>query len=113
MTVKVWFVYESAEPMRRGAKYVLPKQRDIKYTLPLETCMRKMGLTEHQWISAMEEGPRRGDLSLRPGGLAPPRHVICEIDESEAQASGWKTGYYRVDLSPGEVAKRLGGAPPA
>jgi hypothetical protein len=104
MTVKVWFVYESAEPARRGAKYAVPTQRDIKYTLPLETCMRKMGLSEHQWIAEM----RTGDESRRPGGLAAPRHVLCEIDNTEAQASGWKSGYYRVDLSPGEVAKRLG-----
>jgi hypothetical protein len=104
MTVKVWFVYESAEPARRGAKYVLPTQRDIKYTLPLETCMRRMGLSEHQWISET----RPDDQCRQPGGLAAPRHVLCEIDETEAQASGWKTGYYRVDLSPGEVARRLG-----
>jgi hypothetical protein len=108
LTVKIWFVYESAEPSRRGAKYALPTQRDIKYTLPLEICMRKMGLSEDQWISAMEHAPRPRDQSHQAGGLAPPRHVLCEIDESEAQASGWKTGYYRVDLSPGEVAKRLG-----
>jgi hypothetical protein len=104
MTVKVWFVYESAEPARRGAKYVLPTQRDIKYTLPLEACMRKIGLSEHQWIAAM----RPSDQSRQPEGLAVPRHVLCEIDETEAQASGWKAGYYRVDLSPDEVAKRLG-----
>jgi hypothetical protein len=104
MTVKIWFVYESAEPTRRGAKFALPMQRAIKYSLPLETCMRKIGLSEHQWI--VESRP--SDQSRQPGELAPPRHVLCEIDDTEAQASGWKVGYYRVDLSPAEVAKRLG-----
>lgn len=49
-----------------------------------------------------------GDQSARLAGIADYRHVICEVDEGEASASGWKAGFYQLELSPREAANRLG-----
>lgn len=96
--VKVWFVREGPEPTRGGAVY----------ELPLETCIETLGLTADDFLSGPDCTPRFGDESSRLGGIADYRHVVCEIDDTEAAVSGWNPGYYRAELSPAQVIERLG-----
>ena len=98
MTVKIWFVREGPEPTRGGPAY----------ELPLKSCIETFGLSQHQWISGPDQTPRFGDQTSRLSGISEYRHVVCEIDEAEATASGWKAGFYRADLTPAEAVKRLG-----
>ena len=37
-----------------------------------------------------------------------PKYVVIKLDEEEAKVSGWKAGYYQIDLTPVEVITRLG-----
>jgi len=78
--IKVWFVREGPEPTRGG----------LAYELLLETCNKTLGLTEGDFLSGLERTPRFGDQTSRLGGIADYRHVVCEIEDAEAAASGWK-----------------------
>ena len=40
--------------------------------------------------------------------IADYRHVVCELEDADAAASGWKAGYYRIELSPAQTIERLG-----
>jgi len=96
--VKVWFVRESPEPTRGGPAY----------ELPLKSCIETIGLAEYHWISGPEQTLRFGHQASRLGGIADYRHVVCEIEGAEAGTSGWRAGFYRVDLAPAEAVDRLG-----
>ena len=96
--VKVWFAREGPEPTRGGPAY----------ELPVESCIETLGLIERQWLSGLDQTPRFGNQTPRLGGIADYRHVVCEIEQTGSGASGWKAGYYRVDLSPAEAVERLG-----
>jgi hypothetical protein len=98
MTVKVWFVRDGPEPTRGGPAY----------ELPLESCIEKIGLEEPHWFSGLDQTPRFGDQTSQLGETAGYRHVVCEIDEAQTGASGWKAGFYRADMSPTEAVERLG-----
>ncbi len=99
--VKIWFVREGPEPTRGGPAY----------QLPIDICIDKLELTAHQFMSGPDKSPRFGDQSVRLTAFSAFRLVICEIEDVEAEASGWKAGFYRIDFSPGQVAEKLG--PPA
>jgi hypothetical protein len=98
MTVTVWFVRDGPQ-MQRGSS---------AYQLPLATCVARLGFKKEQWVSGLDRTPRFGDQSKRHSELEPYRHVVCAIDEAEAKASGWRAGYYRIELDPKEVIARLG-----
>ena len=36
------------------------------------------------------------------------KHVVVELGEEEAKASGWRVGYYLIDLIPKQAMQRLG-----
>jgi hypothetical protein len=95
MPVEVYFVGEGAQEQRRPANY----------TLSLADCVEKLGLKKSNWHS---QGPprfeeRRGRLRYNP-----PKHVVVKLDEDEAKASGWRAGYYRVEMNPRKVVAVLG-----
>jgi len=96
--VKVWFVREGPEPTRGGPAY----------ELPLATCVEVLGLTVDHFLSGLERTPRFGDQTARLAGIADYRHVVCEIEDADVAARGWKTGYYRIELSPAQAIERLG-----
>lgn len=98
MTVKVWFVREGPSPTSGGPAYVVP----------LKSCAEVLGLAAHQWLSGLDKTPRFAEQTPGLGNIAGYKHVICEIDESEAKASGWKAGFYKIDLDTEEVINRLG-----
>ena len=95
---KVWFVREGSDPTQGGPKY----------TLPLKQCVGQPGLAQIQWLHGLGRTPRFGDQTPRPLGMAEYRHVVCQVDHQEASEQGWEAGYYRLVISPKEVAKRLG-----
>lgn len=96
--VKVWYVCEGPEPTRGGPAY----------ESPLATCIKTLGLRADEFLSGPERTPRFGDQSARLDGIADYRHVICEIEDAEAAASGWKPDHYRADVSPTKAIKPLG-----
>ena len=98
MPVDIYFVREGSQEQRGAAAY----------TKPLAACVEEIGLQRGNWISPLDKSPRFGDQNVRASPLDEYKHVICKIDAEEAKASGWKAGYYRVDLTPEEVIGRLG-----
>jgi len=77
------------------------------YDLPLGSCVDRLGLTKGQWLSGLDKTPRLGDQTSGVVGVPDCRHVVCEIDESEAKKHGWKAGFYRLEISPQEAVNRL------
>ena len=94
--VKVWFVREGSDPT----------QGEPQYDLPLEQCSDQLGLEKKHWLHGLDRTPR----FQAPRSVAEPeyRHVVCQVDEPEASEWRWRTGYYLLDISPKEVARRLG-----
>ncbi len=92
---KVWFVRDGPEPMRG----------EPKYTLPLDRCTDQLGLTKKDWLHGLNQTPH-----FQAPRVAVPedRHVVCQIDAPEASEYGWRPGYYVLEISPKEVAERLG-----
>ncbi len=93
---KVWFVREGADPTTGTPAY------DIS----LQQCIDKLGLTKNDWLHGLDRTPR----FQAPRSVAVPeyRHVVCQGDDQEASEWGWRAGYYLLEISPKEVAKRLG-----
>ncbi len=91
---KIWFVRRGSEPTR-----VEPR-----YTLPLKQCVGQLGLAQRQWLCGLGQRPVIDEESPLPQDY---QHVICRVDHQEASEHGWEAGYYRLDLRPKEVARRL------
>ncbi len=75
------------------------------YDISLQQCIDLLGLTKNDWLHGLDRTPR----FQAPRSVAEPeyRHVVCQVDEPEASEWRWRTGYYLLDISPKEVAKRL------
>jgi hypothetical protein len=95
---KVWFVYEGPEPTRGSPAYELPAEEAIE----------RLGVTQERFLSGLDApGPRfNKDSSL--GQIAGRKHVVLELEENEAKATGWVGGYYYVSGDPEEVIALLG-----
>ena len=76
-----------------------------RYTLPLKQCVDQLGLAHGQLLCGLDQRPVIDEESPLPLDY---QHVICRVDDQEASEQGWEAGYYRLDLRPKEVAKRLG-----
>ena len=96
--VKIWFVRDGSDPTTVGPAY----------QLPLDDCVKVLGLSPDQFFSPLERPPRFGDQIRGAGRIAGFRHVVCEIQVTTAATSKWKAGYYRTQLSPEEAIERLG-----
>jgi len=94
--VKVWFVREGSDPT----------QGEPQYDLPLEQCIEQVGLTKNDWLHGLDQKTHFHARRI----VAEPeyRHVVCEIDEPEASEEVWRAGFYLLEISPRQVAKRLG-----
>ena len=99
---KVWFGREGSVPTV-GA----PAYGDI----PLAQCIDQLGLTKRHWLHGLDLTLRFGSRNPRATAVPEPRHAVCQIDKLEASEEVWMAGYYLLEISPKEVAKRLG--PPA
>ncbi len=101
--VKVWYVFEGQEPTSGGPNHVLT----------IGDCSRKLGLSndhlipEHR-LSGPFCTPRLGSPDDKLAPFKEPRHVVVEIEVSEATAEGWQPGYYLLPLTPKEASTRLG-----
>ncbi len=95
---KVWFVRHGPDPTT-GAP---------AYDLPLEQCIDELDLTKKHWLHSLNLTLRFGSRTTRPATVPDPRHVVCQVDDPEASEHGWRTGYYLREISPKEVAERLG-----
>ena len=98
MSVEVFFAREGSQ-RRRGA---------AAYTMPLAACVEKVGLTKQHWISPIDDTSRFGAQSARGSHLDPYKHVVVKLGKEEAKASGWRAGYYRINLDPKQAMERLG-----
>lgn len=98
MSVEMYFVRDGSQQQRGAASY----------TKPLVACVEEVGLRRDHWTSPLDNPPRFGDQSVQGSLLDEYKHVVCKIDDEEAKASGWKAGYYRIDMAPEEVIARLG-----
>lgn len=95
--VNVWLVREGPHPT----------DGDPAYRLPFDRCVKMLGLLQRQRFCELGRIPRFGERSLREATVRHCRHVVCEVDEATAAAIGWRSGFYLLELSPGEVAGRL------
>jgi hypothetical protein len=98
MPVEIYFVRDGSQQQFGAASY----------TKPLAACVEDLGLRSDHWTSALDNPPRFGDQSVDASPVDEYKHVVCKIDDAEATASGWKAGYYRVDMAPEEVIARWG-----
>ena len=98
MSVEVFFAREGSQRQRGAAGY----------TMPLAACVEKIGLKKRHWISPLHDTPRFGDQSAQGSHLDPYKHVVVKLGKEEAKASGWRAGYYRIDLNPKQAMERLG-----
>lgn len=96
---KVWFAREGSDPTLGAPAYD---------DLSLEQCIDQLGLEKKHWLHGLDRTPTFGRRSNLP---REPRHAVCQVDELEASEWHWMAGYYLLEISPKEVAKRLG--PPA
>jgi hypothetical protein len=97
---KVWFARSGNDPTS-GAP---------AYDLPLSECVKRLGLAQSHYLRDLDGTPRF-DLPSGVDSFATPRHVVVEIEDAEASARGWKSGFYSLaDLSVPQARKLLSGA---
>ena len=77
---KIWFVYEGSEPTRGGPAYELPAAEVIE----------RLGVTEDRFLSGQDDPGPRFNKDGGLGQIAGYKHVVLEIDESEAAAIAWR-----------------------
>jgi hypothetical protein len=93
----VWFARDGKTPNSGGPFAVMP----------LAECAEKLGLTVQDYVKPLSDTPKF-NIDSRLGEYTPYRHVVVEVAEKEAKATGWKPGfYYLPDLSPTQVERRL------
>ena len=93
---KVWFVREGPDPTT-GAP---------AYDISLQQCIDQLGLAKNDWLHGLDQ---KTHFHARRIVAAPEhRHVVCEIDEQEASDEVWRAGFYLLEISPRQVAERLG-----
>ncbi len=93
---KVWFVRDGSDPTTGTPAY------DIS----LQQCIDQLGLMKNDWLHGLDQKTHFHARRI----VAEPeyRHVVCEIDEPEAFEEVWRAGFYLLEISPRQVAKRLG-----
>ena len=92
--VKVWFVREGADPATGTPAY------DIS----LQQCIDQLGLEKKDWLHGLDQTPH---FQAPRVALPEYRHVVCQVDEQEASEEVWRAGFYLLEISPRQVAKRL------
>ncbi len=93
---KIWFARDGSDPTTG----------ESRYDRPLQQCVEQLGLAqESQRLCGLDQRPVIGDQGPLPQDS---QHVVCQVDDQEASEHGWAAGYYRLGISPKEVAKRLG-----
>ena len=96
--VKIWFCKEGKDPTGSAPAY----------ELSFKDCVEKLGLASARYLSDLSTTPRFGDPNAKLAGVADYRHVVAEISEADIKGSGWKSGFYLIELSPQAVIDCLG-----
>ena len=94
---KVWFCYEGPEPTKGEAN----AER------PLVELVELLRLTQDKYLG-QEVAKVRFNPGNTLGKIAGYKHVVVEVEKTEARAAGWKAGYYYSPLTPEEATKKLG-----
>ena len=74
--------------------------------MPVDDCVRQLGLLRRNFLKPLK-GPKFDDPSGF-GTVPGYKLVVIIIEENEAKSSGWKPGYYVLQMSPDEVINVLG-----
>lgn len=92
----IWPAYEGKEPTGGG-----PWAR-----IPLSEAIGLFELNSNDFVSPLTVTPRFGDAhrDLWHRGY---KHVLVEVEESEARREKWKSGFYRSKIKPKEAFRRL------
>ena len=93
---KIWPVYEGNRPTDGGP------WAEIK----LADAIALFDLREDDFVTDFETTPRFGpvDRDLTFAGF---KHVVVEVDRTEARQKKWKPGFYRSRIRPKEAFRRL------
>ena len=77
------------------------------YQLPIQSLAAELGSKGNfQFLSPLHTPPIN---SLgRSEQAVDYRVVVIELDETEAEASNWRAGFYKVGYSPVEIVRKLG-----
>ena len=92
---KIWFAHDGVDPTTD----------EPKYERPFKQCVNQVDLVETQWFCRLDQRPVINEESPLPQDY---QHVICRVDQQEASELGWEPGFYRLGVTPKEVANRLG-----
>ncbi|MBR0968066.1 hypothetical protein JQ554_28650 [Bradyrhizobium diazoefficiens] len=94
---KVWFA-------RSGRN---PTTGEADYDLPLSECVKRLGLAASHYWSDLDTTPRFAQPTGLDG-ITSPEHVVVEVEQAEASARGWKSGfYYLSNMSVPQAKKQI------
>lgn len=93
---KIWPVYEGREPTQGNAWA----------TIPLEEAIELLGLQPESYLGGPDASPKFGNVNQdgQPFGY---KHIIVEVDRTEAKRQHWNAGFYRAKPKPPEVFELL------
>lgn len=92
---KIWPVYDGLHPTRGEPWAELPGSEAIAL----------LDLRPSSFLTASSTTPRFGDVS-KDQWYRGFQHVVAELDDADA-TNGWRAGFYRSDIAPREVYRRL------
>ena len=90
-------------PIYEGSE---PAPREHWVDLPVSEAVALFELRPGDFLSELSRIPRFGELDrdLWYRGF---KHILVQIEEGEARRAGWKPGFYRSRVKPGEAYRRL------
>jgi len=94
---KIWLVYEG-----RG-----PTWGEAAYELPAREAVERLGVRREDFISDLAEPPHFNEQSAL-GTVGGYKHVVLELERTDAAEIGWKAGFYLVPSDPQGVIAILG-----
>jgi hypothetical protein len=82
------------------------KQTEELGNLSINECEKKLGMTKDEYVCDLANPPRFGNAVDQPASaVSGYRYVVVEISAPEATASGWKSGFYVVQVTPKDARK--------
>lgn len=94
----IWFARDGKNPTR-GEPFAARS---------LAECIEQLQLAPEQFVSPLSKTPRFGGPEDRPtDAFADFRHTVVELPEDEAEANGWRSGFYNVHMTPSEARRLL------
>lgn len=91
----IWFAKDGSEPTTGES-----------FSLPLTDCIALIDLKKTDYLCGADKTPRFGAASALQD-FRGPQHVVVEVERSEAQALGWKPGFYGPRIAVAIVQQRM------